>query len=104
MVTSLPELFTGVSAITLVKAPDLTIGTLFSANTFNLLNLALLDIAHRNGSLLMGVSASHRLTGWWCVSLFGHLFPIIEIITGIVFGGQQLSSSCLHSNILKHAI
>ena len=69
VVTSLPELFTGVSAITLVDAPDLTVGNLFGANTFNLLSLALLDIVHRNGSLLSGISASHRLTGWFSLVL-----------------------------------
>ncbi|MFC2045462.1 sodium:calcium antiporter [Chloroflexota bacterium] len=62
LVTSLPELFTGVSAITLAKSPDLTIGDLFGANSFNLLNLALLDIASRNGSLLAVVTSTHRLT------------------------------------------
>ncbi len=64
LITSLPELFTGISAITLVDAPDLTIGNIFGANTFNLLNLALLDIAHKNGSLLKAISPGHRLTGW----------------------------------------
>lgn len=64
LVTSLPELFTGISAITLVRAPDLTIGNIFGANTFNLLNLALLDIAHQNGSLLRAIGPGHRLTGW----------------------------------------
>ena len=64
LVTSLPELFTGISAVTLVGAPDLTIGNLFGANSFNLLNLALLDIAYHNGSLLRAVSPTHQLTGW----------------------------------------
>ena len=64
LVTSLPEVFTGVSAVTLVDAPDLTIGNIFGANAFNLLNLALLDIAYRNGSLIGAVSSAHRLTGW----------------------------------------
>jgi len=63
MVTSLPELFNGVSAIRLVDAPDLTIGDLLGANMFNMLNLALLDLAHRNGSLLAVVARTHRLTG-----------------------------------------
>ena len=64
LVTSLPELFTGISAVTLVGAPDLTVGNLFGANAFNLFNLALLDIAYRYGSLLGMVSPVHRLTGW----------------------------------------
>jgi len=63
MLTSLPELFTGVSAIRLVDAPDLTIGDLLGANMFNMMNLALLDIVHRNGSLLAVVGQTHRLTG-----------------------------------------
>ena len=69
LVTSLPEVFTGISAVTLVGAPDLTIGNLFGANSFNLLNLALLDIAYRNGSLLAAVSSGHRLTGWLSIAL-----------------------------------
>ena len=64
LITSLPELFTGVSAITLVDAPDLTVGNLLGANRFNLLNLAVLDIACRNSSLLATASPTHRLTGW----------------------------------------
>lgn len=69
LVTSLPELFTGISAVTLVDAPDLTIGNLFGANAFNLLNLALLDIAYHNGSLLRAVSPTHQLTGWLSMAL-----------------------------------
>jgi len=60
--TSLPELFTGISSVTFVKAPDLTIGDLFGANTFNLLNLALLDIIYRHGPLLTAASVGHLLT------------------------------------------
>lgn len=64
LVTSLPEVFTGISAVTLVGAPDLTIGNLFGANAWNLLKLALLDIMYHNGSLLGAVVRGHRLTGW----------------------------------------
>ncbi len=69
LVTSLPELFTGISAVTLVGAPDLTIGNLFGANAFNLFNLALLDITYRYGSLLGMASPVHRLTGWFSLTL-----------------------------------
>jgi cation:H+ antiporter len=69
LVTSLPELFTGVSAVTLVGAPDLTIGNLFGANAFNLFNLALLDIAYRYGSLFGMASPVQRLTGWFSMAL-----------------------------------
>lgn len=69
LITSLPELFNGVSAIILVGAPDLTVGNLLGANSFNLLNLALLDIICQNGSLLALVSRTHRLTGWFSLLL-----------------------------------
>jgi cation:H+ antiporter len=68
-ITSLPELFTGISAVTLVSVPDLTVGDLIGANAFNMFNLALLDIFHRNGSLLAVASQAHRLTGWFSLLL-----------------------------------
>ncbi len=69
LVTSLPELFTGISAITLVDAPDLTVGNLFGANAFNLFNLALLSIAYRHGSLLGAVRPVQRMTAWFSIAL-----------------------------------
>jgi cation:H+ antiporter len=69
VITSLPELFTGISAVTLVDSPDLTIGDLIGANAFNMLNLALLDIFHRNGSIFTAVSHAHRLTGLFSLIL-----------------------------------
>jgi cation:H+ antiporter len=71
IITSLPELFTGISAVTLVDppAPNLTIGDLLGANTFNMLNLAFLDVFHRHGSLLATASQAHRLTGLFSLIL-----------------------------------
>ncbi|MDY7019495.1 MAG: sodium:calcium antiporter [Chloroflexota bacterium] len=71
--TSLPEFFTGISAVVLLKAPDLTIGDLFGANTFNLLNLALLDIVYRHGPLLTAASPRHTLVAG--LSLIMVAFP-----------------------------
>jgi len=61
VITSLPELFNGVSAVALVKAPDLTIGDLFGSNAINLLILALLDIVYHNRPLLTAASLRHLL-------------------------------------------
>lgn len=69
LITSLPELFTGISAVTLIDAPDLTVGNLLGANAFNLLNLALLDITRQNTFLLAAASPTHRLTGWFSLIL-----------------------------------
>jgi cation:H+ antiporter len=68
--TSLPEFFTGISAVVWADAPDITIGNLFGANTFNLLNLALLDILYQRGPLLTAAtSRGHILTAGLSVVL-----------------------------------
>ncbi len=88
LVTSLPELFTGISAVTLVDAPDLTVGNLIGANAFNLFNLALLDIFHRGGSILTIASRAHGLTGWFSL--------ILIILVGIsIFVSSQFSAMAL---------
>ncbi|MGB2814714.1 MAG: hypothetical protein WBC50_03910 [Dehalococcoidales bacterium] len=83
--TSLPELFTGISAVTLVDAPGLTIGNLLGANMFNLFNLALLDLVHRNSSVLTAVGKTHRLTG---------IFSLIMVLS---IAGFILISSRFHT-------
>lgn len=75
LITSLPELFTGISAVTIIDAPDLTVGDLIGANAFNLFNLAVLDIFHRDGSLLAGLSPTHTLTSWYSL--------VILVVVGI---------------------
>lgn len=60
--TSLPEIFTGVGSIVFLDAPDLTVGNLFGANTYNLLNIALLDFLHKGSPLLGAVSIGQLLT------------------------------------------
>ena len=88
MITSLPELFNGVSAVTLVDAPDLTVGNLLGANAFNLLNLALLDIVRQNGSLLTFASRTHQLTGWF--SLLMVLFVAASIFISRGFYAMEM--------------
>lgn len=83
LITSLPELFTGISAVTLVSAPDLAIGDLIGANAFNLFNLALLDIFHRNGSIMAVASRAHRITGWFSLALVVIVGVFIFISTRI---------------------
>ncbi|GAG40829.1 unnamed protein product, partial [marine sediment metagenome] len=62
VITSLPEIITGVSAVTVVEVPDLAMGTLFGSNLLNLLIIAVLDIIHRGGPLLSIAGAGHRLS------------------------------------------
>lgn len=60
--TSLPEIFTGIGSVVFVDAPDLTAGNLFGANTYNLLNIAILDFVNKGGPLLSQVSVGQLLT------------------------------------------
>lgn len=75
--TSLPEIFTGLGCIVFVDAPDLTIGNLFGANTYNLLNLSLLDFLHKGGPLLSAVSVGQLLTAGLS------LIPLLVAAAGI---------------------
>jgi len=81
--TSLPEVFTGISAVTFLDAPDLTIGDLFGANTFNLFNLALLDIFHRGGPLFTTASRGHLLTAGLCLIL-------VTFVAACLFVGARM--------------
>ncbi len=79
IITSLPELFTGISAVAIVKAPDLTIGNLLGACAFCLLNLALLDIVFRSDSpLLTQASRTHRLSA-------GLSMALVAVAVGSIF-------------------
>ncbi len=60
--TSLPELATGVSAITIVDQVDLAVGGIFGSCLFNLVILALLDIASGPGPLFRRAQVSHGLS------------------------------------------
>ncbi len=60
--TSLPELFTGVGSTVFVNAPDLSVGNLFGANTYNLVNIATLDFMYKGAPLLSSVSTGQLLT------------------------------------------
>ena len=51
-VTSLPELATGISSVTFVGEPDLTIGNLFGAALINLAIIAVIDLLHTRGPVL----------------------------------------------------
>ena len=46
-VTSLPELITGISAVSLANAPDIAIGSLLGSCVFNLALLVILDFLYR---------------------------------------------------------
>jgi cation:H+ antiporter len=56
--TSLPEVFTGASAVTLVGSVDIAAGDIFGSNLFNLMIIGLLDLSYRHQAILTSVDLS----------------------------------------------
>ncbi len=90
-ITSMPELITGVSSVTLVGEagiPDLGLGTLFGSCVFNLSILAVLDVLHRNGPVLNQASARQIASAGIGVLLFA--IAAVSINFGENLSGLEL--------------
>jgi cation:H+ antiporter len=70
-VTSLPELITGLSSVTLANAPDIAVGDVLGSCVFNLLLIAVLDFVHREAPIYRRASYGHILAGGFSVILIG---------------------------------
>jgi cation:H+ antiporter len=91
--TSLPEIFTGIGSVIFVDAPDLTTGNLFGANSYNLLNIALLDFLHKGSPLLSTLSVGQLLTAGLS------LIPLLIAMTGIFLSSRLHSFGIFHISI-----
>ena len=60
--TSLPELVTGISAVTFANAPDIAVGDVLGSTVFNLLILVLLDALYRRESIYSRAAQGHILS------------------------------------------
>lgn len=60
-VTSLPELVTGLSAVTISQAPDIAAGDVLGSCIFNLTILAMMDVLHRKSPLFTLLNRDHVL-------------------------------------------
>jgi cation:H+ antiporter len=70
-VTSLPELVTGVSAVTLARAPNIAVGDVFGSCVFNLSIITVLDYLHRGESVFTRTSQGHILSAGFGIVLIG---------------------------------
>ncbi len=68
-VTSLPELATGISAVTVANAPNIAVGDVLGSAVFNLALLVLLDILHRPDTIYSRASTGHVLSAGFGVIL-----------------------------------
>ncbi|MEZ5618220.1 MAG: hypothetical protein R3E40_08085 [Rhodocyclaceae bacterium] len=70
-VTSLPELVTGISAVTVADVPNIAIGDVLGSCAFNLLILVVVDFLYREESLYSRASRGHTLSAGFGVVLIG---------------------------------
>jgi len=70
-VTSLPELVTGVTSVTLANAPDIAMGDVLGSCVFNLVIIVILDFIHRKESVYTRASQGHILSAAFGIMLIG---------------------------------
>ena len=87
-ITSVPELATGISAVALVKIPDLAMGTIMGSCIFNLLIVAILDVVYRRAPILSQASPNHKASAVMGMVLIG-----LCVLT--IFGAERLSGLAL---------
>lgn len=75
--TSLPEMFTGVSAVTIADAPNIAVGDALGSCVFNLLLLVLLDEFSRRDPVYRRIDQGHILTASFGVILIGTVGALI---------------------------
>lgn len=68
-VTSLPELVTGLSAVTVALSPDMAVGDALGSCVFNLAILALVDVFYRKDAVYAVASRGHLLPAGFGVIL-----------------------------------
>lgn len=70
-VTSLPELVTGITSVTVAKAPNIAIGDVLGSCVLNLLILVILDLMYREESIYSRAHRGHVLSAGFGVILIG---------------------------------
>lgn len=70
-VTSLPELITGISSVTVADLPDIALGDIFGSCVFNLFIITILDLMQRGESVYTRASQGHILAAGFGVILIG---------------------------------
>jgi len=70
-VTSLPELVTGISSVTMADAPDIAVGDVLGSCVFNLVLIVVLDFMSRDKTLYCRASQGHILVAGFGIVLLG---------------------------------
>ena len=78
--TSLPELYTGISAVALADAPNIAVGDALGSCLFNLVMLVVLDALSRDGPVWRRLDQGHILTAGFGVILIGFVGAMILVV------------------------
>jgi cation:H+ antiporter len=70
-VTSLPEMVSGITAVSLLNAPNLAIGGIVGSNLFNLTLIAVMDVVYQPGLILSNAQEGHILSAGLGILLIG---------------------------------
>jgi cation:H+ antiporter len=92
--TSLPEIFTTVSAGWL-NTPDLAAGNLFGAGMSNMLTLGLIDLLHRQKRVWQQAALGHTLTAAMAMALTGLAAFFVLLNVNVTHVGVGLGSLTL---------
>lgn len=103
LVTSMPEMVTGISSAAIVGQPDMALGNFWGSCIFNLTILAVLDIMSRQGPVLSLANKRNILPAIMGIILisFAALTIIIgDAVTGISIGWLAVSSIVIFGGYL----
>lgn len=90
-VTSLPELATGITSVTIAQAPNLAVGNALGSCVLNLAFLVLIDLIYRHEPVWSRASRGHVLAAAFGVVLLG--FLLIGLLIGHLTPASSASAS-----------
>jgi len=84
-VTSLPELATGLSAVSVANVPDIAVGDIMGSCVFNLLIIVLLDFLYRKESVYTRARQGNVLSAGYGIALIGFVgFNLLLYQAGMI--------------------
>lgn len=99
-VTSLPELATGITSVTIANTPNLAVGNALGSCVLNLVFLVVIDLLHRPAPVWTRAAHGHVLAGAFGVVLLGFL------LLGLLMGqlGTVANTSTSLGNASQHGV
>ncbi len=97
-VTSLPELITGVSAVTLAATPEIAVGDVLGSCVFNLFILTILDLLLSEESVYTRAAQGHILSAGFGVMLIG------VVGLNLLLGANGMSAAVGHVGVYTPVI